>query len=83
MIIDAKTDHHPSYRNYSEKGAVAYAIEPMQAGDTIKVEKAVDADGHNIGLLRVQINISNLRGNRQFKTRAGPAPLLATIHRLA
>jgi hypothetical protein len=83
MIIDAKTDHHPSYKNYSTLGAVAYAIETMQAGDTSVLHKAVDSNGHDIGLKRVQITISQIRGDRKFKTYGGPAPLLATIHRLA
>lgn len=83
MIIDAKTNHHRDYRNFSAKGAVAHAVANMKAGETITVEKAVDALGRAIELSRVQITISAIKGTRAFQTRAGPAPLLATIYRVA
>jgi hypothetical protein len=83
MIISALTHHHAQYRPYSAKGAVASVLDAMKVGETVDVKKVVDSEGADMSLSRFQITISALRGARVFKTRAAPAPLLATIYRVA
>lgn len=83
MIISAKTDHHSDYRPYSTKGAIADAVLGMEVGATILVEEILDSAGCQIGVVYMRSVIGAIQGDRVFKTRVCPAPLLATIYRVA
>ena len=83
MIIDPTKHFHPNHRPYTCSSAVAGVLAEINVGDVVKVERLLDASGNTMSLNRLQSLVGKLRGASVFQTRQAPAPMLATIRRIA
>ena len=83
MIIDPTKHFHPNYRPYTSLSAVAAVLSEMKVGAVLDIEALLDASGNTMPMNRLQTTISQSKGDAVFQTRKAPAPMLATIRRIA
>ena len=83
MIIDATKHFHPDHRPYTNAAAIAYALSTIKVGDAIDVAGFINLKGQNLSMLRLHVAVSNCGVDGTYQTRKAPAPLMATIRRIA
>ena len=79
MIIDvrkAKTENFG--RPFTLRNAVASAIDPLKVGQSILIEKTLDAVGREVQPTRISCTIATVRGNRRFSTRTQDSGVMIT-----
>jgi len=83
MIIDATKHFHPSHRPYTNSSAIAYVLSIIEVGGVIDVDGFLDSKGQKLSMLRLHVAVSNCGIEGTFQTCKAPAPMLATIRRIA
>jgi hypothetical protein len=83
MIVDARKMHHPDLRPYTVKSAIAEALDHINVGQSVAIEKVLDARGREADLPALAMNVSKVKGNRRFTIRSDDGGALATITRIA
>ena len=83
MIIDPTKHFHPNHRPYTCTSAVAAVLSKIEVGDFFNVEAFLDASGREMPVHRLRSLVGRCKGDAVFQTRQAPAPLLATIRRIA
>jgi len=83
MIIDPTKHFHPNHRPYTLISAVSAVLSKIKVGATLDIESFLDTSGNTMGLDRLQTLVGKCKGDAVFQTRQAPAPLLATIRRIA
>lgn len=79
MIIDvrkAKTEEFG--RPFTLRSAVAMAVEPLKVGQSILIEKTLDAVGREVQPTRLPGVIATVRGSRRFSTRSREEGVMIT-----
>jgi len=83
VIIDAAKHFHPDYRPFTDSAAIAYALSTIKVGSAIDVEGFISAKGKKLSMVRLHVAVSNCGVDGTYQTRKAPAPLMATIRRIA
>ena len=83
MIIDPTEHFHQNYRPYTAKAAVAGVLAEIKVGSVLQISGFIDPLGRNLPLNRLQTLVNKCKGDAVFQTRQAPAPMMATIRRIA
>jgi len=83
VIIDPTKHFHPNHRPYTCSSAVAGVLAEINVGEVLNVEAFLDVTGGPLPISRLQSLVGKCRGKSVFQTRQAPAPMLATIRRIA
>jgi len=83
MIIDPTKHFHPGHRPYTAKAAVAGVLAEIQVGGVLQISGFIDPSGRDLPLSRLQSLVGTCKGSATYQTRSAPAPLMATIRRIA
>jgi hypothetical protein len=83
MIIDAKEMSHPKHRPYTTLGAVAFAIDKIDVGQTLKVDYVRDATGDLVSMPTFSVCVNKTKADRVFKVRSAKCGAFANVTRIA
>lgn len=70
ITIDARIDGHKDFRPFCVRGAVAAFADKIEVGERVIVSSVIDDFGNCVDLQKFRMNLSGIKENRTFTTRA-------------